>query len=341
MLKQVFITILLIPPVAILLFFIYSFVVSPPDAGEDISAQLELPFPALMAHRGASGLAPEETEPAYLLARELGADYLEADVQRTKDGVLIALHDDTLERTTNISEVFPDRAKDTVETFTYAELMQLDAGSWFNDAKPDFARESFKGVKILTITELIDIAEGGGHKPGLYLETKAASRFPGIEKELVQLLRNRGWIGTPVTDVKPGEGMVSVAATKGRLVFQSFERDSLVTLKELAPDVPRVYLVHAMMIDESGGWNPLIEDAATIAQGLGPSGYEAWPWYTGPAHRKGLAVHHYTLNKKWMMWLVRQFGSDGIFTDRIDLALEYFNRADNINTDKVFEEIGY
>ncbi|EPM99942.1 glycerophosphodiester phosphodiesterase, partial [Pseudomonas syringae pv. actinidiae ICMP 18804] len=73
-------------------------------------------------HRGASFDAPEETIPAYTLARDLGADYLEMDIQRTKDGVLIALHDDVLERTTNIAQVFPTRVKDPVSTFTLAEL---------------------------------------------------------------------------------------------------------------------------------------------------------------------------------------------------------------------------
>ncbi|MGV8378035.1 glycerophosphodiester phosphodiesterase family protein, partial [Pseudomonas aeruginosa] len=68
---------------------------------------------------------PEETAAAYLLARDLGADYLEADVQRSRDGVLVALHDDTLERTTDVAEVFPERAKDPVSSFTLAELKRL------------------------------------------------------------------------------------------------------------------------------------------------------------------------------------------------------------------------
>lgn len=73
--------------------------------GKVLSEKYGLPWPAVIAHRGASFDAPEETIPAYTLARDLGADYLEMDIQRTKDGVLIALHDDVLERTTNIAEV--------------------------------------------------------------------------------------------------------------------------------------------------------------------------------------------------------------------------------------------
>src|SRR5690349_21170701 len=64
----------------------------------------------LIAHRGASGYAPEHTEAAYRLALEQKADFVEPDLAVTRDGVLICLHDDTLERTTDIAEVFPDRA---------------------------------------------------------------------------------------------------------------------------------------------------------------------------------------------------------------------------------------
>lgn len=66
---------------------------------------------AVIAHRGMPQHAPEETFPSYLLAKELGADYLEADLQRTKDGVFICLHDNNLKRTTNIEDVYPDRAE--------------------------------------------------------------------------------------------------------------------------------------------------------------------------------------------------------------------------------------
>ena len=63
-----------------------------------------------IAHRGASAYAPEHTLAVYRLAIEQKADYVEQDLAVTKDGVLICLHDDSLERTTNVDEVFPDRA---------------------------------------------------------------------------------------------------------------------------------------------------------------------------------------------------------------------------------------
>src|SRR6266508_3580417 len=98
----------------------------------------------LVAHRGASAYAPEHTAAAYRLAIEQGADFVEQDLQITKDAVLVCLHDLTLERTTNVKEVFPNRFRNDVSEdqapgsvaakhwyvsdFTLAEIKQLDAG---------------------------------------------------------------------------------------------------------------------------------------------------------------------------------------------------------------------
>ena len=96
---------------------------------------------ALVAHRGASAYAPEHTLAAYTLAMEQGADFVEQDLAVTKDGVLVSIHDLTLERTTNVEEVVPTRfTEDTsvatrgkrglVNDFTLAEIKQRDTGSW-------------------------------------------------------------------------------------------------------------------------------------------------------------------------------------------------------------------
>ena len=133
-----------------------------------------VPLYAVMAHRGSTYWAPEETESAWRWAREMGVDYLESDLQCTKDGVILANHDDNLTRTTNIEEVFGDgipasrlsfylslgfsladaRAqlqRDAgsfrpyyAASYYYAELLRLDAGGWFNEARPDQARPAFK-----------------------------------------------------------------------------------------------------------------------------------------------------------------------------------------------------
>lgn len=105
------------------------------------------------------------------------------DLQRSKDGVLFALHDNNLQRTTDVASKFPERKDASATAFTMAELKTLDAGSWFNAKYPDRARPSYAGLKILTLDEIIDIAQANPqHKPGLYIETKSRSCFPGSKK---------------------------------------------------------------------------------------------------------------------------------------------------------------
>ena len=103
--------------------------------------------PHVVAHRGASAYAPEHTLASYRLALEQGADYVEQDLAVTRDGVLICLHDDSLDRTTDVEEVFPNRSSVDPATgrrqwlsadFTLAEIKRLDAGGWFD---PRFAGE--------------------------------------------------------------------------------------------------------------------------------------------------------------------------------------------------------
>ena len=160
----------------------------------------------LIAHRGASGYAPEHTAAAYKLAIEQKADFIEPDLAVTKDNVLICLHDDTLERTTNVAEVFPDRASAATAAtestrrpgkhwlandFTLAEIKRLDAGKWFN---PKFA-----GEKILTFEEMIALVRGHG---GIYPELKSpplyTSRGVDMEKIFVSVVKKLG-LDTPAS----------------------------------------------------------------------------------------------------------------------------------------------
>ncbi len=90
-----------------------------------------IPKDIVIAHRGTTYWAPEETEMAFRWARNIGADYLEVDIQRTKDGVLLALHDNNLTRTTDIKSIYPEITNKAASYFTFEELMALDAGTWF------------------------------------------------------------------------------------------------------------------------------------------------------------------------------------------------------------------
>ncbi|MEZ0396243.1 MAG: glycerophosphodiester phosphodiesterase family protein [Anaerolineales bacterium] len=105
--------------------------------------------PRLIAHRGASTLAPENTLAAMRAAAALPVYGLETDIRITRDGVLFLMHDATLRRTTNVAEVFPGRADEPAESFAWEELSRLDAGSWFAGTT------AFRGEPIPTLEEML------------------------------------------------------------------------------------------------------------------------------------------------------------------------------------------
>lgn len=110
----------------------------------------------VIAHRGASAYAPQNTVAAAREAVSRGADALEADIRQTRDGHLVALLSPSLAPTTNIEQVFPQRRPWQVESFTLAEVRRLDAGSWFG---PEFA-----GDRVPTLSELADALDGSDVK---------------------------------------------------------------------------------------------------------------------------------------------------------------------------------
>lgn len=325
--------VLAIPIVVSLLAVITSIILSPPGGGRRLAENLHIPHRAVIAHRGASYRAPEATPPAYLLAREMGVDYLEADLQRTADGVIVVFHDDTLKDRTNVAQVFPGRENDLIETFTYDELMQLDAGSWFNEAFPELARPSFAGLRIMTLQELVDIAAAVEDGPGLYLETKAADRHAGYEEEIVRILKEAGFIADPGTAPNAGRRRAPV-------IFQSFYPESLVELERLAPDVPRVLLI-STETEAEHGWDNLLDVARKEAHAVGPIGFLAWPWNVGQAHRAGLVVHPYVINLPWQMQLMSFFGADGLISDVPEVALQVYGGRGAVDVDALFVRIGY
>lgn len=277
----------------------------------------------LVAHRGASAYAPEHTRAAYELAIEQGADYIEPDLQITADGVLIALHDESLERTTNVEEVFPDRFQPVREgmvivnrwfavDFTLDEIEQLDAGSWFS---PEFA-----GERVPTFDEVIEIALG---RAGIFPETKAPEVYgdQGFDMEhLVALaLRAHG------LDVPGG-----VEGTPVQL--QSFSPESLRILRhEQNLDLPSTFLVGSYM--EARRWfRPEgFAEIAEFATGIGPSKdiVLAMPELIEGAHAAGLSVIPYTFGDRdeaefenvqiEVGYFLRSLGVDGLFINNPDL----------------------
>ena len=130
--------------------------------------------PLNFAHQGVSHEAPANTLPAFLLAADMGADGIEFDVQLTRDGEVVVIHDFTLDATTNGSGPVSDH--------TLAELKMLDAGGWFD---PDFA-----GEQIPTLQEVIDAVAG---RLLFNIEIKIASlRDPGLVEAVVRLVEENG-----------------------------------------------------------------------------------------------------------------------------------------------------
>lgn len=237
----------------------------------------------LVAHRGSSAYAPEHTLEAYRLALQQGADYVEQDLQITKDGVLVCLHDLTLERTTNVEDVFPNRFKLEngtkhwyVSDFTLAEIKQLDAGSWF--------AAKFAGAKVPTWQEAIDLVRG---KAGLYPETKGPEVYGsrGFDMErlvLEQLKKNK------------------LPDKKTPVLIQSFSPASLRKMKgELKTKVPLVLLIDHQMGPQ---WLTAegLKKAKAFAIGIGPAKglLDGKPELVKLAHDTGLSVTPYTSNER-------------------------------------------
>jgi glycerophosphoryl diester phosphodiesterase len=269
--------------------------------------------PSLIAHRGASWDAPEHTRAAYELALKDGADFVEPDLQMTKDGVLVCLHDTTLERTTDIAKVFPDRAtvvdgKETwpVVEFTLAEILKLDAGSW--------KRPQFAGARVPTFQQMIDVVIG---KAGIIPETKAPEVYGrhglNMEQAVMEVLQANK-LDTPG------------ANPKTPVVIQSFSAASLKALrKDYGCKLPLVYLSDAA--DTTAGGLKAVKE---FADGIAPNKADvlARPEMVSDAHDLGMSVTVWTFRSEKngtfktvrdeMRYFLRELRVDALFTDNPD-----------------------
>jgi len=309
----------------------------------------------VIAHRGSTYWAPEETAPAYLWARNIGADYLEMDLQLTKDNQLVAFHDDDLKRTTNIKDLFPERKNASIHDFTLSELRKLDVGSWFNLKNPDQAKDSFKNLKILTLKDIVKIAEGNrlvynpktaqfsyikdendnGNRPGIYIETKHPKS--NIEKYLAAELTSLGWnMNTNPKNIKTQKGKISIANTNGRVILQSFSPKSIVQLDTYLPNIPKCFLLWKP--DMKGDIKETYKKAIAFAKAnnvqiIGPSiagkpnNYDELTedWMIDLIHKNDLLIHPYTFDTNEQLQKYAK-KVDGVFTNRADIALAFFKQ---------------
>ena len=114
-----------------------------------------------VSHRGASGYAPEHTITSYQMGEKMHGDYIEIDLQMTKDGQLIAMHDEKVDRTTD--------GTGSVKEYTLNEIKELDAGSWFNEKYPESAKGEYVGLQVPTLEEIF---QKFGKNASYYIETK-------------------------------------------------------------------------------------------------------------------------------------------------------------------------
>ena len=266
--------------------------------------------PLLIAHRGASGERPEHTLAAYERAIDQGADFIEPDLVLTKDGVLVARHENEIGGTTDVADhpEFADRKTTKVidgvemagwftEDFTLAELRTLRARERLPDLRP--ANKRFDTLyQIPTFEEILKLVRAkeaeSGRRIGLYPETKHPSYFAGIglahQAPLLDLLNRYGYM----TEADP-------------VFIQSFEVGNLKALRAAT----RLRLIQ--LVDAEGGPADLpgtryddlltvqgLADIATYADGIGPSAAlviapEGATALVGRAHDAGLQVHVWTL----------------------------------------------
>jgi glycerophosphoryl diester phosphodiesterase len=241
--------------------------------------------PEVIAHRGASAYAPENTMPSFELAVRQDAGCVEHDLQVTKDGVLVCLHDRTLERTTNIREVFARRGRDVddgngvtrrwfVHDFTWAEIQELDAGSWFAPA--------FAEARVPTFDELLEWTR---NRVAVLTELKDLESYETLGTDPLALcvaaLRRHGRLSGPA------DGAVTV---------QSFHELTVRRARHLLPQGMPVALlvepVDAALLRDRDHVMAIAEFASAI--GPGKSIVADHPEIVGWAHDAGLRVTPWT-----------------------------------------------
>lgn len=322
-----------------------------PAVGQQASHQAQAARPLVIAHRGASGHRPEHTLAAYTLAVEMGADYIEPDLVSTKDGILVARHENEIGGTTDVAERFPMRKAskvidgDTIdgwftEDFTLAELRTLRARE-----RLAFRSHAWDGrFPVPTFDEVLALADSlgrlRGRPVGVYPETKHPTYFRSIglplEPALLRALRAR--------DLDRADAPVFI---------QSFEVGNLQALRRET----RVRLVLLLSGGEAPYDRRLAGDRRTGAQWVTPDGLREIRRFANAvgvhsrmivgadsasvpttlvrdAHAAGLMVHVWTLRSEPMFLApryggdpvaeVREFvrlGVDGIFGDFPDVLV--------------------
>lgn len=233
-----------------------------------------------IAHRGASGYAPENTMAAFDKALQMKADYFELDVQMSKDGKLVLIHDVTVDRTTD--------GTGRVGDLTFKELRRLDAGSWFDPA--------FAGERIPTLEEALDRYRG---KIGILIEIKNPELYPGIERKVAKALKKRNLH-------KP---------RNGKIIVQSFNHDSVKKFHSLLPSVPVGVLISYR---DEGISDKELRNFAKYADYVNPNKDMVDRSLVKRIHRFGMKTTPWTVRDRAEADRLKSIRVDGIVTDYPD-----------------------
>lgn len=244
--------------------------------------------PWLVGHRGAMGHAPENTMASFRKGLDLGADWVECDVQLSKDGKVMVFHDPTLNRTSNGTGPLRNR--------TASQLRSLDAGAWFSP--------EFKGQRIPTLNELLRWAKPcktrSGLPLGLLVEIKNKPvSYPGIERKVAQAIQSAGMAE--------------------RVVVISFDHAAVKKIKRIAPRLWTGMLYHKPLKD------PVARARALKANVVSPAMQLATKSLALRARGAGLTLSVWTVNEEKDMKKMISCGVDAITTnlpDRLSRVLK-------------------
>ncbi|MFG2325044.1 glycerophosphodiester phosphodiesterase [Streptomyces sp. NPDC048568] len=242
--------------------------------------------PDAIAHRGSSGMAPENTAAAIDLAVTQRADHVEIDVQQTKDGKLVNFHDCTMERTTNIEDLYPDRPRYRVSDFTWNELRRLDAGSWFHT--------KYTGEPLITVDDVIRHIDHT--RTGLLAEISPCGHYTDIATDLADHLHT-----------KPA--YVRRALARHQLAVQSFQTDDARQFHTRMPDIPIGILDADRPTDtelqQLSGWADQINPQHTVTDQT----------LVDRIHELGMDINVWTVDEPGAIRKMTGLGVDGIITD--------------------------
>ncbi|MBY6053097.1 glycerophosphodiester phosphodiesterase [Cytobacillus firmus] len=232
-----------------------------------------------IAHRGATGYAPENTIAGFDLAVDMKADYIEIDVQRSKDGELVVIHDTTVDRTTN--------GTGKVVDLTFDFLRSLDAGSWKG--------EQFAGEPIPTFEEILDRYHG---KVGILIELKAPELYPGIEEQVADALKERN-LDKPQNE---------------KIIIQSFNFDSMKTMDQLLPKVP----IGVLTSNRADTTAEALKEFSAYADWFNPSYGIVSEELVNQVHSLGMQIGSWTVRSQEAADFLFEMEVDAIITDYPD-----------------------